>query len=107
MRCNRARVNRADVEQHEPANDDRYMNIHESLSKPHFTQLYFQAAKIRNSELAEFFGRYGDPESRPMNADELLEASEAAGELYEFLQRANMYLRETQRLGEESTLQRQ
>ena len=83
------------------------MIVHESLSKSHFTELYFQAAKIRGSELADFFGRFADGASCPMDAHELQEATDAAGEVYEFLQRAAMYLSETKQLGEEANLQRQ
>ena len=83
------------------------MNVHEPLGKSHFTQLYFQAAKIREAELAAFFSRFEQDQPRSMDEQDLEAATEAAGEIYEFLQRVQSYLSEAKHLGEASILQRQ
>jgi len=83
------------------------MNIHEPLGKSHFTQLYFQAAKIREADLAAFFSRCGEDRPRVMDERELEAATQAAGEIFEFLQRMRSYLSEAKHLGEGSILQRQ
>ena len=82
------------------------MNTNEPLGRSHFVELYFQAAKVRENELASFFSRYAQGADSGVTSAQLDAASLMAGEIQEYLQRASIYMNEAARLGE-SHLQRQ
>jgi hypothetical protein len=76
------------------------MSSHESLGRSHFAQLYFQAAKVRQQELASFFARFPEGPESPMTPAQLQAAGEMASEVAEFLERASTYMNEAAHLGE-------
>jgi hypothetical protein len=80
------------------------MSSHESLGRSHFAQLYFQAAKIRQQELASFFGRFEEGPGGALRAEQVQAAQEMAAEIAEFLQRASTYMNEATHLGESRML---
>lgn len=80
------------------------MSSQESLGRSHFAQLYFQAAKIRQQELAAFFARFEEGPDGDMSAAQLQAAGEMAAEVSEFLSRVATYMNEATHLGEKAPL---